>query len=99
MSISPKPRFGTRPEPAPHTSLPPIDYAAFARDIAAIRAELVAGLGEADLQHLRKMERWGRLSTLVGFLTSWILPNPLSALLLSLGNVARWTMISHHVMH
>ena len=37
-----------------------IDLEAFTRDLDALHAELVAGLGAADLAHLRKMERWGR---------------------------------------
>jgi fatty acid desaturase len=82
------------------TPLPPIDYKAFADDVQALRAKLVADLGDADLQHLKKMERWGRTCTLLGYSLAWIpFPNPLAALLIALGNVARWTMVTHHVSH
>jgi len=79
--------------------LPDIDREAFAADISALRRELIADLGPADLAHLRKMERWGRACTLLGYALAWMVPNPIAALLLALGNVARWTMVTHHVMH
>ena len=80
-------------------ALPQIDREAFAAEITALRRELIADLGPADLAHLRKMERWGRACTLLGYACAWIVPNPIAALLLALGNVARWTMVTHHVMH
>jgi fatty acid desaturase len=89
-------RFATK---VPATPLPEIDRAAFAADIAALRRELDQDLGAADLAHLRKMSRWGRACTLLGYACAWIVPNPLAAVLLALGNVARWTMVTHHVMH
>lgn len=93
-------RLGGRAEaPAAATPLPDIDRAAFAAELTALRRELVAGIGEADLAHLRRMERWGRLCTLVGYATAWIPLNLLAAWLIGLGNVARWTMVTHHVMH
>ena len=80
-------------------ALPQIDHEAFAADISALRRELMADLGPAALAHLRKMERWGRACTLLGYACAWIVPNPIAAMLLALGNVARWTMVTHHVMH
>lgn len=81
------------------TPLPAVDRAAFAAEVAALKQELMRDLGAADLDHLRKMERWGQSATVLGYLMLWIPFNPLSWLLLALGNVARWTMITHHVMH
>jgi len=81
------------------TPLPAVDRDAFAADVQALRTELVAELGAADLEHLCKMERWGRVCSALGYATAWIAPNPLSALLIGLGNSARWTMLTHHVMH
>jgi len=89
-------RHATPTVPSP---LPAVDLAAFAADIDALRAELVADLGPAHLAHLRRMQRWGRGCSALGYATAWIVPNPLSALLIGLGNSARWTMITHHVMH
>jgi len=81
------------------TPLPAIDKAALAADIAALRAELVQDLGAADLAHLLRMERWGRICGLLGYALAWIPFNPLAWLLLAMANVARWTMVTHHVMH
>ena len=81
------------------TPLPAIDREAFAADVQTLRAELVAELGQGDIDHLRKMERWGRICSALGYATAWIAPNPVSALLIGLGNSARWTMVTHHVMH
>ncbi|MBD8526714.1 fatty acid desaturase family protein [Pseudomarimonas arenosa] len=84
---------------APPSDLPAIDQAAFRAEIDALRAELNANLGPADLVHLRKMQRWGRLCSLFGYATAWIMINPISAILIGLGQSARWTMIAHHVLH
>jgi fatty acid desaturase len=35
----------------------------------------------------------------VGYGTAWIAPNLFSAFLISQGNVARWTIVAHHVSH
>jgi hypothetical protein len=84
--------------PAVHTPLPAIDQAAFSAELDALHARLKADLGADDIAHLRKMERWGRLCTLLGYATAWF-PNPLAALLIAVGNVARWAIVSHHVIH
>jgi len=76
-----------------------VDPTAFARDLAELRAELESGLGPRDLAHFVKMKRWGRLCAAAGYATAWIAPNPLSAVLLSLGTTARWTIVMHHVGH
>jgi fatty acid desaturase len=85
--------------PQPHTPLGQIDLKAFSADLDALHARLKADLGEADLNHLRKMERWGRCCTLLGYATAWMFPNPLAALLISMGNVGRWANVAHHVLH
>src|SRR5277367_6008586 len=79
--------------------LPSIDHEAFARDLAALRAEIDAAIGPEDFAHLRKMERWGRLCTALGYATAWIAPNPLSAAAIALGNTSRWAIVMHHVGH
>lgn len=88
--------------PTPHATRPaprPADPAAFARDVAALRADLTAAIGPEDLAHLKKLERWGRLCSALGYATAWIAPNPLSALLIAHGNTVRWTIVMHHVGH
>jgi len=76
-----------------------IDYQAFADDVQALHAKLKADLGESDIAHLRKMERWGRTCTLLGYAFAWVFPNPMAAFLIGIGNVARWGTVTHHVMH
>src|SRR5262245_41249376 len=77
----------------------PIDYDAFARDLDALLARTRESLSAEDFAHLRKIERWGRTCTAAGYATAWIAPNPLSALRLSTGPMARWAMVGHHVSH
>lgn len=75
-----------------------VDAAAFARDLQALRRELDADLGDADIAHLRKLERWGRTCTAVGLATAGFFPNPLSAAALALGRSTRWVLM-HHIGH
>ena len=84
---------------SPGQSERPIDLAAFARDLAALRGELDAALGPEDVAHLTKMARWGRWCTALGYATAWMFPNPISALLLAHGSTVRWTVVMHHVGH
>src|SRR5688572_26135287 len=75
-----------------------VDMEGFHRELKALREEADASLGEADAEHLRKIERWGRLATVLGLATCWLAPNPLSAAALSLGRSTRW-LLMHHVGH
>jgi fatty acid desaturase len=84
--------------PAASLDIDAIDFQAFADDINALRAEIDASLGPDDLRHLRRIERWGRLATVVGLATAPIAPNPLSAAALALGRSTRW-LLMHHIGH
>lgn len=75
-----------------------IDRAAFARDVDALHAELIADLGPADVAHLRRMSRWSTLCTVLGYLTAPFGFNPVAAWLISLGTLSRW-IVMHHVGH
>ncbi|HVZ31259.1 MAG TPA: fatty acid desaturase, partial [Polyangiaceae bacterium] len=75
-----------------------VDYEGFAREITSMRREILERISSADLNHLKRVERWGRLCSLLGYTTAWLAPNPLSALLISQGNLTRW-MVMHHVGH
>ena len=44
------------------------------------------------------MEWAGRVMSASGYLTCWIIPNPISAFLISWGNITRWA-IMHHICH
>jgi fatty acid desaturase len=75
-----------------------IDMEGFLADIRALRREIDASLGAEDIDHLKKMERWGRACTAVGLATAGICPNPVSAIALALGRSTRW-MLMHHIGH
>ena len=77
-----------------------IDRDQLATDIAAIHEQITVDASpEADLRHFKKMERWGRICTLLGYATAWIIPNPVSALLISQGIFTRWALITHPISH
>lgn len=84
----------TRPSP----ELAAVDFAGFAREIRSIRARILPTVSRTDFEHLRRVERWGRICTAFGYATAWIFVNPLSALLISQGNLTRW-MLMHHIGH
>lgn len=78
---------------------PVIDYEGLARKLDALRAKAEAELGIKDFEHLKKIERWGKTLSAVGYSTAWIAPNLLSMWCISQGNMVRWTMITHHISH
>jgi fatty acid desaturase len=75
-----------------------IDVVGFREGVDRIRAEAHAAIGAADFRHLRRIERYGRLATGLGYATAWVIPNPLSAFFLSLGQFTRW-LLAHHILH
>jgi len=76
-----------------------VDRKQLARDLDDIHRDVLARMGEDDFAHLKKMERWGRLCTFLGYATAWIFPNPVSALLISQGSFTRWTQMTHPIVH
>ena len=68
-----------------------VDREQLAEDLNAIHRDVLSRIGEDDFKHLKKMERWGRVCSLLGYGTAWIIPNPVSALLISQGSFTRWT--------
>lgn len=89
-------RVTKRPADFPF-DLSAIDCAAFLRDLQAIRRDVEGSLGEADVGHLRKIERVGRVATAVGLATAWF-PNPVSMAGFALGRSTRW-LLMHHIGH
>lgn len=75
-----------------------VDLQALAEELAAIKADLDKDVGEDDIAHLKKIERWGRICTLLGYGTAWMAPNPLSAAFISQGLLTRW-LLMHHISH
>ncbi|NOK08463.1 fatty acid desaturase family protein [Corallococcus exercitus] len=82
----------------PDFDLASVDVEGFYRELKELRARLDADLGESDAAHLRKLERWGKVASVLGVATAWIAPNPLSAVALGLGRSTRW-LLMHHVGH
>ena len=72
--------------------------AALQADLDALGKQARAETGLEDLAHYQRMQRIGRLASVVGWAFAWF-PNPLSVLLISLGRFMRWTMVAHHTTH
>ncbi len=70
-----------------------------AKDVSDLRRQMLKEQGAEDYAHLKAVERWGRLFTTLGFATAWIAPNPLSMVLLSVGNFVRWAGVTHPISH
>jgi fatty acid desaturase len=75
-----------------------LDLEGFLAELKALRREVDGALGEADLAHLRKIERLGWAATALGLATAWIVPNPVSMASLSFGRSTRW-LLMHHIGH
>jgi fatty acid desaturase len=75
-----------------------MDVAGFCADIERLKADTYRQIGPADFAHLRRIERYGKLATLLGYSTAWVFPNPLTAFALSLGQMTRW-LLAHHITH
>jgi len=69
------------------------------KDLSDLQQEVNKDLGGEDFKHLKKLERWGRLCSFLGYGTAWIFPNPLSAFLISMGNMNRWANMAHPILH
>lgn len=76
-----------------------VDRVQLAKDVDAIQRDILSKTNIDDFHHLKKIERWGRICTGLGYATAWIIPNPISAYLISQGNFTRWTTVAHHVLH
>ena len=76
-----------------------VDRQQLAKDITEIHQQALANIGPADVSHFKKMKRWGRVCSVVGYGTAWMMPNPLSAFLISQGSFTRWTQVAHPVVH
>lgn len=76
-----------------------VDREQLTKDLDGIHREVLTRIGTQDFKHLKKMECWGKFCSLLGYGTAWIVPNPVSALLISQGNFTRWTLLTHPVVH
>lgn len=76
-----------------------VDRAQLAKDIDQLHQQALADIGPDDFKHLKSMERWGKICSLIGYGTAWLLPNPISALFISQGSFTRWTQVAHPIVH
>jgi fatty acid desaturase len=77
----------------------PVDLHGFAKAVDAIRADLDADLGPADIGHLKRIAALARASTFFGYATAWLSPNPVSIFALAFGTFIRWAVLAHHTLH
>jgi len=91
----------TTPPTDAHDASPELadmDIAGFGDAIEDLRRTVYASISEADYAHMRRVERWGRLAALVGYLTAWIFPNPITVLAFNFAQGTRW-LLAHHIQH
>ena len=69
------------------------------KGLSALHKESLADLSIEDFKHLTRIERWGRVCSVLGYGTAWIIPNPISAFLISQGNLNRWANMAHPILH
>ncbi len=93
-----------------YTHYKDVDQLQLQKDIDAIKETLGEATKE-DFEHLLKLERWGRGSTIFGFslilaiaifnpstFIFWILAI-LAAVFIGVGNVGRWANVAHPILH
>src|SRR6185437_10008487 len=86
--------------PARHLSFVPEIHAmdAFTEDLNELQHRLRRSVNYDDIKYIRNAEIAGRLCTIVGFATAWFIVNPISIVLIAIGQLARWG-IGHHILH
>ncbi len=75
-----------------------IDSKGFLAAIEKLKAEVEGTANYDDFRHLKKIERFGRLFSLFGFATAWIVPNPISAFCIHMGILTRLHLL-HVITH
>jgi len=88
----------TRTPPTLTPELGAIDAKGFTADIEKLKAEIEGTANYDDFRHLKKIERFGRIFTILGFATAWIIPNPISALCIHMGILTRFLLL-HVITH
>jgi Fatty acid desaturase len=76
-----------------------LDYENFGREVTALGKELQSMGGVEDVRHLQKMVLWRNLCAIIGLVSVWMTPNPVTVIALSTWTYASWTMIAHHTCH
>jgi fatty acid desaturase len=71
----------------------------FGEEMLAIRQSAYASISSKDYHHLRHIIWINRILLCIGFGTAWLLPNPISMLIIGIALTGMWTIVSHHVLH
>lgn len=72
-----------------------LDLEVLREDLDQLYRETLAKVGQDDLQHLRRIDRWLRILRFVGLAPARVAINPISILLLCMANTGRWAMPGH----
>lgn len=76
-----------------------IDLSLLASELKKIREEVKSEItSDQNIKHLKKMEMWGKIASVLGYGTAWIAPNPISMFLINQGQHTRW-LLMHHISH
>jgi len=97
--VAPSNSFETKTLAPENKWIENLDHEAFRKDVDELGKKLKKSQGPDDLKHLNKIIMWSRFCSWFGALTCWIMVNPLSIFLMSVGTMTRWTIIGHHVCH
>ncbi len=97
-----------------YTRYEDVDKEQLQKDLEEIKANL-GPVGQEDLDHLLKLEKWGRAATLSGFFMIYVVTSLevsidlstfgfwtlgiIAAVLIGVGNVARWADVTHPILH
>eukprot|EP00979_Chaetoceros_neogracilis_P016822 scaffold9651_cov267-Chaetoceros_neogracile.AAC.12 len=76
-----------------------LDYDAFAQEVGDLGKKLTKESNEDDVDHLNKILHWRDTAAMIGVLSMWLTPNPITIVALSTWTYASWTMIAHHTCH
>lgn len=71
---------------------------AFSDEVTSLGEAMRRRSGQADIDHLRRLDRAGRLCGVLGLATAWLAPNPASVALLAIGMMSRF-VVGHAIGH
>ena len=72
---------------------------AMTQEILTLRYQAEHTISKKDYLHLKQIIWVNRLLLFIGFSTAWIIPNPISMLVIGVAITGMWTIITHHVLH
>jgi fatty acid desaturase len=106
--------FERLPDNHVYTAYEDVDKDQLQRDIEEIKEKL-GPVSNDDFQHLLKLERWSRGATYIGFFMIYLIAalevsiglgsfgfwtlGIISAVLIGVGNVSRWSDVTHPILH